>query len=266
MSAPVLWDCQLTGAENLTVGSKFHLKCTGTLAVEWSKKNLTLELPQEANKFAMKPVQAIQLESKQLDIVVTSYAVGENKVKFVRVTDGETAVESGELQWNVASVVKEGAQPNPPLGPFALSFPAVLIWILVIALLSICGGAYALFYKKKQKDQLHRDQEQFKSGLTPKAQFEKAIRLIRRSTNWSETMKAEEVSQKLQDLDQALRVLFMQLFNIKTLGQSPQKFIAHSKEDQKKWKTLFNELSRSQKDKEALLQLVDGALKLVGRL
>lgn len=267
MSAPVLWSCELAETINLTVGSKFHLKCSGTLPVQWSKKNITLELPQDVSPWALSAVQAVQLESTQLDLVVTSYVAGENKVKFVRVTDGDVAVESSELNWTVASVLKEGAQPYPPIGPFALSLPAVLIWMMVFVILGLVGSCFVFFQRRKKREQLEKDQEQFKSGLKPKDQFEKAIRLIRRSTNWSENMKQEDVLQKLQDLDQALRVLYMQIFNVKTLGERPQRFIVLAlKEDQKKWKALFNELSRSQKDKEALLQLVESASKLVVRL
>lgn len=275
MTDPVLWNCQLSGHQELTVGSVFRLRCEGNIDVSLKREQLKIELPEGLPPYSIHLLNVSSIDSKSLDFSVTSYKAGEFKAPYIRVTDGESKIESGELSWAVQSVLTEESQMNPPLGPFVLSFPSSMIVALVFLgalVLSLIAG---FIYHRKQKQTLESELENHKSHLNPIRHFEFTLRGLRRSLSWGKSLSDEQKEDLIFELERALRVYFLREFQVRTLQMSRKQLVRFilkkgKVKDRRAWVTYLKELESSRKksaklDGPSILQLLETGSALILR-
>lgn len=275
MTDPVLWNCRLSGQQELTVGSVFRLRCEGSLEVHLKKDQLKIEFPKELPPYSLQLLEVSKVTPQSLDLLVTSYRAGEFKAPYIRLSDGEAVVESGELSWAVRSVLTQESQMTPPYGPFTLDFPNSMIaalFLLGALVLTLLGG---FVYYRKQKQALESELENHKSHLNPIRHFEFTLRGLRRTLSWGKKISDEGKKDLIFDLEKALRVYFLREFHVRTLQMSRRQ-LAHfifkngKVKDRQAWVAYLKELEASRRrpeqlDGPSILQLIETGNSLVLR-
>lgn len=236
------------------------------------KRNLKLELPKEIPPYTLVLLDVAELNPTSFDLNVTSYRAGEFKVPYLRITDGNVQVDSGELEWKVNSVLQQDSKPIPAIGPFDLAIPAALIYLSVgiaLFLLAISGW---FFWRHRKKAALKADLEKYHSHLSPIRQFEFTLRSLRNKLVWGKELKAEQKRHLLDLLDESIRTYFLRTLNVRTHKMNRRALVRtvlknrnpKLKTNPKEWIGYYKELEVSKRnadrlDPQALLQLVDQA-------
>lgn len=272
MSDAILWKCSLSGTENLTVGSIFQLSCEGSLEAKLALP-LQLEFPEKTAPFTLVLLDVKELKENSFVLDVTSYRAGKMNLPYLRVSGGESLIESGELKFEVQSVLSKESKPFGPFGPFSLSLPEILIYTAIFAGAVVVSLLGYFFYRHRKKIALQSALELNSSHLPPLRQFEAHLRKLRRQTLWGKEIEPTETLKILEEVQKALRIYFLRKMNMDTLKLNQKAFrklIMKASLDRNAWVRFFNELTLSLKkpgdlDRSNLSELVDQASALVSQ-
>lgn len=272
MKDSVLWKCLLNGVDDLTVGQIFQLHCEGNLPVLFSG-DIQLKLPDKTPPFSLVLLGYSQKTDRTLDLQVTSYRAGEFKLPFIRVSDGESQVESSELEWTVKTVLTQDSKPVPAQGPFALDVPFSIYLSLTLLGALLAGIVGFLFWRHRRKLALNADLEAVHSHLSPIRQFEASIRSLRFSIVRPAQLESENKKEAIYEMDRIIRVYFLRTLKKQTLKAHWKKMCrlieqrgdsSFSQQVHRYFKELeVSKTKFSEMDKLSLLQLLEGARSLV---
>lgn len=195
-------------ATELTVGARFVIRCEGAWPA-LDAKSLELRLD-EADKYKLKLLTFQPAEAGAADLEVVSYVVGAHALKAVQLTDAQSSVVLGDLQFTVASVqnpeepVKE---PFPPLGP--MSFFPWLFAALVAALLALLlAGLFVGVVRRRRRRKL-LDEVLGKVYQSPPApELYRELRALTRQYLFLTDPKASTEGAPLVDILRALNAHF----------------------------------------------------------
>ncbi|MGE4132867.1 MAG: hypothetical protein AB7F86_14600 [Bdellovibrionales bacterium] len=228
MSALPIWNCEAKpgvapdGAElsELTVGAKFHLQCSGDIAVNWSQDPVVAVFGKNEEKYSIHILQADRLAPNAVDFTVTSYRAGDHKPEYVRFVQGENGFEWLKPTWTVRSVLKQGEEPKPfpSYGPWSLSLP---YWIFAALALALAIVGYVVWRKVRKYNQrvaLLAELQKHKTALSPIHQYYRDTRGISRRLHNARQM--EELATIAQDLERNFKLYFLRRFQIPTLDWS----------------------------------------------
>ena len=275
MSDTVLWQCQLSGADNLTVGKIFGLHCEGKIPVTFNGP-LSLSFPDKTPPFTLVLLGVKQQSPTALDLQVTSYHTGTNSLSFVRVTDGGVSMDSSALNWEVKSLLTKQSKPTPPIGPFYLGFPTSMMVAAALFLALVVAVVGALIWRQRKKSALEAALEKHRSHLKPYMQFESHLRKIRQKLAWKGRVEEGEMKPLLEDLAFSFKVYLLHRFHVipfKMSRRALRRLILKnaSVKDPRSWVSFLNELDGSlhhpqNVDVQGALQLVETANLLVTEL
>ena len=218
--AEIAIDCRLsgideTGQKTLTVGDLFKIECPSSSFI----------LNPKTLKFTTKkPFQLQILKTElqpdgRLQLLVTSYQVGEFNETNLSLTDGVGKVLVKGIQFKVQSVIDPKNPPKEPFGPFGaytLSLPMIYLWVsLSIITLLLVGGALKVI-RRWQRRRLIDGLKKHDSRLSPQTQLHVRFRQLERNR----FLEGGELKKYLLELDDILRVYIIRKFKIPALDWS----------------------------------------------
>jgi hypothetical protein len=206
---------------NLTVGQEFSVTCDGALPhLDIAKTEIRLD---EADRYKLH-LLSMQQTDNQLQLVVTSYEVGDHQLKAVQLVDPTNSLVLGDLSFSVKSVLdpkEPPSEPYGPRGPLGLSLPwwYYALWVVVIAV--VVGYVVRRLRQYWQKKKLIEEMVNQGSALTPYHQFTKTIRQLQRQHLFlaepAGTVPEEEKKAVLSELENSYRLFLGRSFLLPTL-------------------------------------------------
>lgn len=143
-------------SEPKTVGTPFLLSCQGEFEGKITELP-SFQFGEEQNPFLIHPLKVRASSEEHLDLVVTSYVVGDHQgiTPFVMVS-GANVYQAEGVSFTVASVLTEESPPEgyPPYGPFSVSYPLWLWLSIALVILSIIFVLSRSFRLRRQKREL----------------------------------------------------------------------------------------------------------------
>ena len=276
MKDPVLWRCLFNGNDSLTVGQVFQLHCEGSLGVFFKNSELKLELPKELPTHSLVLLGVQNKSETSFDLSVTSYRTGQIKAPFLRISDGESQVESGELEWEVTSVLKEDAKPYPVKGPFELGLPQSMYLLILFFLVALTLTGGSIFVRKRSQKLLRKELETHQNHQSPIRQFESSLRSLRRRLLWGKNLKSEDRISMVIELEKLVRIYLLRTLKERTLSMPRRKLLQRAFKfknikDQQSWVSFFKELElaknkNSSLDTDAISQLIETSSRILFQL
>lgn len=232
----IQWKCESTFPAEMTVGTKFTLKCDGPPA-PLDKTKLGLEVAKQ-DRFLLRLIETKSLGETGGEFVATTWASGKISFENPILTDGVTKVGLGRIEFEAKSVLDpqknpEG-KPYPPWGGVTLGWPwivwALILFVVLIAIVGVGSRVGRIVRRKRLLKLLEKNPV----AGEPYHVFTKELRRLVRSIPvvsgaWSETDKAAY----LGDLDQALRWYIARAFVIPVFDRTPREILADLKRVQK---------------------------------
>jgi len=229
-----VWTCAFAQApgesahpmNNLTVGSKFSMKCQGDIPVSWSKEPLAATFAKKEEAYILAVLSAERLEANAAELTVTSYKAGQHNPEYLRIVQGANGFEVAKPEWEIRTVLKKDEQPPQPFapfGPWALGFP---LWIVVSVLLFLLLAGVVVFRKVRkyaQRKKMLEELARHKTALSPIHQFYRDARQLRRRLNLIKSK--EEVKAVAEDLNRDFRLYVLRQFEIPTLDWSDRAIV-----------------------------------------
>lgn len=198
----------------------------------WVREDLKLVIdakPGTAELYRLRLLEVSSLGNNHADLVVTSYLVGENSLKGIRLTDGKREVSLSGLKWNVSSVIvaKEGEEPQPfgPIGPLKLSYSWALIAPILLLLLLVTLFGLRWGRMEAQRRKLLNDMKKFQTGRPPVDELFKDLRALDRKFDFSKSQKLECV----KNLDHAFRLYLVREFVVPAFQWGPNDLLREVK-------------------------------------
>lgn len=223
-TAVPVWTCAFSPLEsaeplaNLTVGSKFDLKCHGDIPVQWNAKEaLTLAFKSPEDQFTLAVLKVTKLEAQDAEFLVTGYKPGKHQPEYIRILQGGAGFEFTKPTWEIKSVLKPNEKPElvGPLGPFQVALPH---WIWISALITFLLLLYVVFHRVRKMLQRRRMLEELKrhrTALSPLHQFYRDARTLRKRLH--DAKIDEELKTIAEDLNRDFRLYVLRQFEIPTL-------------------------------------------------
>lgn len=277
--------------KELTVGSLFELDCKG----EWPKMKadeIELRLDKEF-QYTLKLLNIQFVSPTEAQLIVTSYEVGEHKIKAAQIVDRENSVilgdlKGGDLSFTVASVQdpqKPLQEPVGPLGPLKISISPIY-WVTALGLLLVILATVATrFYQKKKMQKQLRAMNLDGYAQSPLQQFYTSLRQLQRRSPLSvgQQLNIDERVDYVTQVDDFVKLYLARKFLIPTrfwgarqilraierkndflfldVGDDLKKFLAESK------KSISKEAKKNSalQDKDCL-QLAEMSRKLVEKI
>lgn len=214
--------CNLSGADNLTVGQHFELNCVVDAGEAADLKPESLELRLEnKDKYVLKILKFEKFTDKDIKFTVTSYKAGDHDLKALQVVSGDKSYVLGDLKFSVKSVIqpdKPVSEPYPTIGPLGVHLP---VWYWVVAFLfvaAVVGRIFWLIRAKKKKKKLLQDMQIENMAQEPLAQFFQTLRKLQRQFAFFSggTVDAEGVSSFVEGLSGAYKLYFARRYQIPT--------------------------------------------------
>ncbi len=214
MSESYQWTCSIEKPEQVTVGDKFKLTCSGqSLPTLEGKVALRFEKPE--HEHALDVLDTIRVESNGGQFVVTGYRPGKyDKIENMKLTDGKRSVTISPQTWEVISILPKDQQPPPEpfpaYGPFILSWPLWLWLTIVLVIGSIAFIIYRFIKRRRDLAKLKERLKQHTSALGALGQFHKDMRALARKVTVS--LKQTVAKEHIVELNQIFRYYFVREF------------------------------------------------------
>lgn len=214
MSDAYQWTCSIEKPEQVTVGDKFKLTCSGqSLPTLEGAVSLHFEKPEQDYTLAV--LDTIRVESNGGQFVVTGYKPGKyDKVENIKLTDGKRSVTISPQSWEVIAVIPKDQQPPPEpfpaYGPFILSWPLWLWMTIVLTIGAIIFLVYRFVKKRRDLAKLKERLQQHTSALGAFGQFNKDIRALTRKVSVGLKQKVDK--EFVNELNQIFRYYFVREF------------------------------------------------------
>ncbi len=256
MSAVPIWGCEFVGAESLTVGTEFQLKCHGDIPVNWSNAGpLRVEWPSPELQYTLNILGSPVLNENSAEFTVTSYRAGDHNLEYFRILKGDAGFEVSKPSFKVQSVLKSGAEPPKPFesfGPYTLPFPT---WILaafgVVALLIVVLSVRS-FRKWSQRRALREELRLHRTALSPLHQFFRDARAVKRTMDNAKS--PSDLSAAAQMLNKEFRLYFVRKFEIPALKWADRLILADlKKQDRRLFDVSSEKLSTSLRELKQLI-------------
>lgn len=203
------WDCSVSNAENLTVGSPFVLSCSGA-PVSLDQQKLVITTV-EGDPLTLHLLEAKKFSPEGMDGLVTGYRpIAATDMTFL-LTDGAGRVELQKVTYTVKSVIKDPKQePYPGYPPWVMSFP-LWLWLGLLAIWLIVVGLIIRFVYVRS-----RDAKLFKAALayrTNRSAMDEYFKDVRAVEKKLETQMISEAG-LVAELEQILRLYLTRQFGI----------------------------------------------------
>lgn len=245
------WPCQAQLPENLTVGQKYFVECSGG-DVAWSKEDLHVIVP-EAQKFQLKVLSISEISNNKIKFVAVSHQAGEFTFDKIGLKDkiDTPGIELGAWSIKVDSVIKGKPEPFGPFGPFLMSWPLWLWIFLTFVFLTIAGFLAWAYQLKKRRLAWAEIVNQNSTSLLPYHQFYKDMRKILRSQ--------EEEKVRLKKIEETFRLYFLRELKVPTIEQEPKWIFSHlhkrdaqaARKVKDDFLQVFREIRRAQESKQS---------------
>lgn len=266
-----IWKCEFNevpgsvGMDALTVGSKFGMKCSGDIPVEWPEGAMEVLFPTKEGAYALAVLEEKTASPNGIELVVTGYKPGKHAPDYIRLVKKGVGFEVAKPEWEIKSVLKpnEPAQPYPPFGPWGLNFP---MWVLIaaaIALALILFFGYRKIRRYNQRQRMLVELARHKTALAPINQYYRDARQLHRRLNNAKT--AEELKVLADELNREFRLFILREFQIPTFDWSDRAIVDDLKKRHRKvyneagdrLRKTLRELSRMAAQKQILLPDVE---------
>lgn len=205
--------------KELTVGRVFTLACEGPWEKSLETSDLKFDLPKES-EYEIKLLGFHYRNANVAELNVTSYVPAEHNIMNLKLTNGKTNIELGQVQFFVKSVLPEpetqaqgnplaqgnsGANGNPSVGknpqaqagqnpqaqtgqpqPFNAIGPVPIqiplqYYLVFFAVLALMGSYLGFrWYLRSQRKALIRELAEHDSAQSEIAQFHQSLRKLRR--------------------------------------------------------------------------------------
>lgn len=231
MSEIPVWSCEFApqsdagspALDNLSVGTRFALKCHGDIAVHWDKSvPTTFSFAKPEDEFSLAVLEVVRQEPNEIDLEVTAYKAGKHEPEYLRVlqskgTANEQGFEFTKPKWEVHSVLdpKQPAQPFGAYGPWSLSLPMWFWLALALILVAFFYFIYGRVQKFQQKRRMREELARHKTAVLPLHQFYKDCRNLRRRLFDAKT--PADFTLIAGDLNREFRLYVLRKFEIPTL-------------------------------------------------
>ncbi len=229
------WTCNLqTGAEGeITVGTKLTMQCIGD-PVKFDRKGLWID-NRDDHRFSLRLLEVKSLTDTKAELVVTSWAAGEQKIPNPALTDGKIRVGMGDQEINVASVVDPKENPEGksygPYAPMTIPWP-IWVWLVVAAVAALVSIALWIPVRRSmRKKKLRTLLEQNAIALTPFNHFNKEIRKLLKlvPTATGATWHDGDARTFFRELDSAFRWFLTRELVVHAIDGSPAKVVSEIK-------------------------------------
>ncbi len=251
-------------ADKLTVGQEFVLHCEGEWPlIQTEKAELRID---QADQDKLKLLSMNAVSNTKVDLIVTSYKVGEHHLKALQIVDADHSVVLSNLDFTIASVInpqEPPKEPYGPIGPLGLAWPIWYILFFLAILFAIVGRFVWAWRLRSQKRKLLAEMRLFENSLEPAAQFFQVARPIQRGLGFfkSTDLQVPEAAEWVDKLDQAYKYYLARRFEVPTLKWKKNRVLADLKKNHpvflKQFSSELNrawdELDRAQGDQNKLL-------------
>lgn len=169
--------------QNLTVGQKFGLTCSGA-PENLDFQKLTIVAGAKApDKYKLVLSYVEDLKPEGGRFVVVGYLTGTHKGENLALTDGTNYVTLNGFEWAVESVLEQGKQQQPfgPFGPFQMKYPMWFWGVLGILVLLVGWFVFYKFKKFFQRRKMLKDLDRFRSAKSPLEELYSELRKIEKN-------------------------------------------------------------------------------------
>ncbi len=217
--APTQWSCEVSplpgGTElgNLTVGSKFSMKCSGAEVQDFNPQSFSLELG-KADKFRLRILENRKSTTSSIELTVTSYVPGDTSLQDVVITDGQNRILLEGVNFNLKSVIKDDEKdpkPFPPEAPVGLMWPTSTIFVIIAVLVVIVTTILALLQRNRRRAKFTA---WLQANRTPLSPFDQLNKDMRRS------LKERNPSAHIAELELATQTYLSRLYQAPLLTRS----------------------------------------------
>lgn len=249
-----------------TVGELFTMTCEGEMPTKLAE-NVQLVLPpldppDARAKHDLKLSRVVVNETgktigSELVLEVYSHRAGEFELPKLTITDGVTTYESGPIKWQIASVLQQGDEMNPPFGGVDRSYPlwfwgSILGVILLVAAIVIHFQRRARIRRQLIFGVLGEGHEHMPFRELVKmqnsqayAQFSRDVRAIQKKLSAGQGAQAQFDPQEVwKDVDKAFRFYLVRELLTPAFGWSRRQILSDIKKHHRR---VYNETSRELK-------------------
>ncbi len=210
----IILNCHVEGsdpstAKPLTVGDTFKVECaTERFVLNPAKLKFITKKPYQLQilKTEMQPDGRLQL-------MVTSYQVGDFKEDDLNLSDGIAQVPVKGIEFKVESVIDKQNPPKGPYGPFGgymLTMPMFYLWSVIGLVVLVGLGVTFKVLRRWQQKRLIDGLKKHDSRLGPQTQLHVRFRQLERSR----FLEGGEVQKHLAEIDDILRLFIIRQFKI----------------------------------------------------
>jgi hypothetical protein len=199
----------VNGNAPLTVGDLFKVECASS--------SLVLN-PSKLKFLTKKPYQLQILKSEtqpdgRLQLLVTSYQVGEFKSERLQLTDGVSKADIHGVEFKVESVIDKNNPPKGPYGPYGgyvLPLPGFYFWgLLFLFVFGILILGFKLL-RQYQRRRLIQGLKKHDSRLGPQTQLHLRFRQLERQN----LAESGQMAKHVAEVEDIFRLFIIRQFKI----------------------------------------------------
>ncbi|MEY4617758.1 MAG: hypothetical protein RJB66_2718 [Pseudomonadota bacterium] len=208
-------------SQNLTVGDLFKVECpTQSFFLNPSKLKFITKRP-----YDLQVLSADLQPDGRLQLMVTSYQVGDFKSEKLKLSDGLAEVPVSGITFKVESVIDKKNPPQGPFGPFgghSLNLPPLYFWSFLALALVLLVAVGLKSWRKLQRKRLIEGLKKHDSRLGPQSQLHVRFRQLERQR----LLDGGELQNYTKEIEDILRLFVVRQFRIPAYDWSDRLILA----------------------------------------
>lgn len=224
------WDCVVEGAQGLTVGARFSIKCSGSPVAPFQSDALSI-IDERGEPFGLKLLEVQSLDESHLHAAVTSYTPAEYKGVTFKLSDGRQTIELKGVDFQIASVLQQEQkqEPYPAFPPWVMSFPLWLWFAIGLAILLPSLGTWSFARRKIQRRKLIEGLRKQKTARPPFDELHRELRQLERVHG----LEPKEPQKYVEDLDRAFKFYLVRELTVPAFDWSDREIMREIKRSSK---------------------------------
>lgn len=267
----IQWNCHVTGADDLTVGTEFVLTCSGS-EVPFAGDGVFV-MTASGDPFQLKLLRIVKGSGTELEAIVTSYRPGDGSSQSYLLTDGRQQVELKNVSFIVKSVIQGQQEPYPRFPPWVMTLP-IWFWLgfASAVLVSLAAALWKLHIRKENK-KLMAEALSYKTNRPAVDEFYKELRQLEKLAEKEQLSVTSQVS----EFEKIFRLYLTRHFEIpahvwsfnrswKELKRSHPKLV---RKEGARFETAIMEMAKvksvtlSEKDLKQLIQMISKVIEAI---
>lgn len=225
-----IWNCGVEGAQGLTVGSRFSIKCSGSPVAPLQADAMAI-MDERGEPFGLKILEVQSVDESHLNATVTSYTPAQYKDVTFKLSDGRQTIELKGIDFSVGSVLQreQKQEPYPAFPPWTMAFPLWLWFAIGLAILLPSLGTWSIARRKIQRRKLIEGLKKQKTARPPFDELHRELRQLERTHG----LEPKEPQKYVEDLNRAFRLYLVRELTVPAFDWSDREIMHEIKRSSK---------------------------------